>query len=67
MFQAVSRSRNAGMAGALPVPVSEILAYCDLYQIAELNERDRIFRYVNRMDEAYLKHTAEKQKSPKGK
>lgn len=55
------------MAGALPIPVNQILAYCDLYQIAELNERDRIFRYVNRLDEAYLKHVAEKQKSPKGK
>lgn len=62
-YQAMSRSRNAGAAGALPIPVSEILSYCELFYIAQLEERARLFRYVNRLDEAYLDHAAEKAKS----
>lgn len=67
VFQAIARSRAVGMAGALPIPASEILAYCSLYQIAELNERDRIFRYVTRLDETFLQVSAEKAKSKPGK
>jgi len=62
-YQAMARSRNAGMAGALPIPVSEILAYCELFYIAQLDERARLFRYVNRLDNAYLDWAAERSKS----
>jgi hypothetical protein len=61
-YQQMSRSRSAGMGGALPIPVTEILAYCELFYIAQLDERERIFRYVNRLDDAYLAHVAEKTK-----
>ncbi len=66
-YQSIARSRNAGMAGPLPIPVSEILAYCNLFQIVKLDERERIFRYINCLDNAYLDHAAEKSKanSPK--
>jgi hypothetical protein len=62
-YQSLSRSRNAGMGGAMPIPVSEILAFCNLFYIAQLNERERIFRYVNSLDNAYLEYQAEKSKS----
>jgi hypothetical protein len=51
------------MGGAMPIPVSEILAFCNLFYIAQLNERERIFRYVNSLDNAYLEYQAEKSKS----
>lgn len=50
------------MAGPLPVPVSEILAYCLLFQIDNLTERERIFKYVNRLDSVYLDHAAKSSK-----
>lgn len=65
VYQEVTRSRNAGAGGALPIPVTEILAYCELFYIAQLEERTRLFRYINRLDDAYLDHVAEKSKSQK--
>jgi hypothetical protein len=57
-YQGVSRSRNVSMSGPLPIPVSEILSYCILFQIDNLTERERIFKFVNRLDSAYLEHVA---------
>lgn len=42
--------------------MSEILAYCIMFQIDNLTERERILRFVNRLDSTYLEHVAEKQK-----
>lgn len=50
------------MGGALSIPVSEILSYCKLFYIATLDERERLFRYVNGMDNAYLDYAAEQSK-----
>ena len=61
-YQAISGSRQVGMGGPLPIPVSEILAYCDLFYIAELNARERLFKYLKRLDNTYLDHVAEKSK-----
>lgn len=66
-FQDLTGSRNVSMAGALPIPVSEIKAYCELFNIAELEERSRILRYVKVLDNAYLTYVSEKQKKPQGK
>ena len=61
-YRAVSRSRSMSMAGPLPIPVSEILSYCILFKIDNLTERERIFRFVTRLDEAYLEHVESKRK-----
>lgn len=61
-YQGVSRSRNMSMAGPLPILVSEILSYCKLFQIDNLTERERIFKFVNHLDDAYLEHVAAKTK-----
>lgn len=62
-YQSLAKSRRAGMNGPLAIPVSEILSYCELFYIAKLNERERLFRYVNSLDSAYLDYVAEKLKS----
>ncbi len=49
------------MSGPLRVPVSEILAYCTLFYISNITERERLFRYVNSLDSAYLSHVADQQ------
>lgn len=46
------------MGGPLPIPVSEILSYCILFQIENLTERERILKYVNRLDGVYLEHVS---------
>lgn len=66
-YQQMSGSRSVGMGGALPIPVSEILAFCNLFYISGLSERERLFKYVHRLDSAYLDHAAEKAKSSSSK
>lgn len=61
VFQNLSGSRAVSMAGALPIQVSEILAYCTLFKIDPLHERVLIFRYVTEMDSVFLAHLAKKQ------
>jgi hypothetical protein len=57
-YQAVSRSRNVSMAGPLPIPISEILAYFIMFEITNLSERERILKFVNQLDSIYLEHVA---------
>ena len=44
------------MGGPGPIPLSEILAYCDIYRIEDLDERDELVTFVRAMDQAYLEH-----------
>lgn len=44
------------------IPVSEVLAYCALLGISDLNQRERILTAVQRLDVEYLKHHAEQRK-----
>lgn len=53
------------MGGPLPVPISEILAYCHLFYITNVDEREQLLRYVVSIDNAYLEHAAEQSKSAK--
>lgn len=60
-YRALSRSRNVAMTQPLPIPISEILAYCILFQIDNLTEREQILRTVNLLDDVYLEHVAAQQ------
>jgi hypothetical protein len=62
-YNRVSRSRDVSMAGALPLKVSEIAAYCELFKIHSLNERERLFDCITTLDDVYLEHVANKQKA----
>lgn len=62
-FQAMSSSRTAGMSGAMPIPLTEIVAYCNLFYIAQLEEREQLLRYVSSMDRVYLEFAAKQAKS----
>lgn len=42
------------MGSALPIPVTEIKAYCDMFDITLLDDRSRFLKYIRSMDNAYL-------------
>lgn len=42
------------MGAPMPIPLSEILAYCDLYRIHDLDERHEIVTFIQAMDRTYL-------------
>lgn len=54
-FQSLRGSRAMGMsAGA--IPISEIVAYCDLVGIVDATQRQRLARFVMHLDAAERKH-----------
>lgn len=63
VYNRISRSRDVSMAGALPLKVSEISAYCELFKIHSLIERERLFDCVTTLDDAYLEYAAKRQSS----
>jgi hypothetical protein len=61
-FAVLSAGRTVGMA-ANPIPLTEIEAYCRLYQV---EDTDRFIRLIRAMDGAYMDymdHKAEKAKA----
>jgi hypothetical protein len=66
-YNRLSRSRDASMAGPLPIKVSEILAYCTLFEIRHVEERAQLFDHIANLDDAYLDHLANRSKVDKPK
>lgn len=56
-----SRSHSAN-GDPLPIPVSEILAYCTLFRIDGTEERETLCTMVRALDRAFLEHIREKSK-----
>ena len=54
MFTLLSASRGAGMEGPRPIPMSEIEAYCRVYGLTGLEERDDLTWMVRAIDQVYL-------------
>ena len=48
-FWLLSASRPAGMAGVAAIPVAEVLAYCQLHEVAEGPELHRMIRAMDRV------------------
>jgi len=44
----------------LPIPLSEILSYFEMYYIKGVDERERILSRVRALDRAYVNHATEK-------
>ena len=58
-FRVLQDSRPSGM-GIGMIPLSEMVAYCDLYAITDLDERDRFVTMMKALDEAYVGFLNEK-------
>lgn len=59
-FDVLSNSRQYGMGGALPISIESMAAYCSLFEISTLDEREQFIRVIQRLDHAFLALTAEK-------
>lgn len=55
-FWSLSGSRGASMGGAMPIPVSEVLAYCNLICLRDVGLRMSVLRIVQALDAVYLDH-----------
>lgn len=60
-WESLCWSRPVGW-GMGAIPVSEVLAYCALLGISDLDQRERILGAIQRLDAEFLKHHAEKSK-----
>jgi hypothetical protein len=59
----LSPSRNMGW-GAGAIPLSEVKAYCEMFDI-EGDEREELLLLLRALDDEYLKSTNEKSQSKK--
>lgn len=67
-FQVLGRSRPYGYGGPLPIPTSEVLAYCQLRGIHTWDDREDLIYFVNVLDnewisDQYKKQAAEREKT----
>jgi len=53
-FVFLNKSRSPSMDGIAPIPVSEILAYCELFRITNPDDRERLLYAVKAMDGAFI-------------
>lgn len=66
-FIELTDSRPYTQSGSpLPIPISEIRAYCEFFGIETLREKERLFRLVRAQDRAYIEYRHE-QASKEGK
>jgi hypothetical protein len=66
-FHCLSRSRPSGFNSAAAIPVSEVLAYCQLMGIVNQRLRSKYLSLVQDMDRICLDHWAEIQKKQAAK
>lgn len=61
-FYEVSSGREIAEA-VQPIRTAEVLAYCSLTGVAEIEERERLFRVIRHLDTVYIRWVVEKQKT----
>lgn len=54
MFHDLSASRSVTMSGPGPIPVSEVLAYCQLYGIDDVQDRADLLAVIRTLDGFFL-------------
>lgn len=64
IFWTLHAGRSYGMAGALPLQISEIDAYYRLIDEVDSEERTRGLMFMQRMDQVYLEHASKKADKP---
>ena len=67
-FAQLSASRPAGFSGALPIPITEVDAYCRITGVAP-REQPAFLRMIRRLDAGYLELATRKPvalKQPEG-
>lgn len=60
-FLQLTDSRQFTQSGVpLPIPMSEFSAYFQAYKIEDIQERERLIKYVKAQDRTYCDHAAKK-------
>lgn len=59
-FWALAASRGSNGFGLNPIPISEIKALADYYQLRNLDDRENLLTFVQALDTAYLNQLREK-------
>lgn len=59
VFETLSASRGVGMGGPLPITLADVWAYCQLFEITDLEERAKLLRFLQELDQTYLAKSAE--------
>lgn len=63
LFTELSDSRSYTQHGQpLPIPISELVSYCEMFGIKQLSERQTFFRVIRALDRAYVDVSAERMK-----
>lgn len=65
-FNALSSSRSYGMGGPLAVTIEAIYAYCQMFEISDLDDRVAFLHAVQRLDSVYLAEVAKRTDNPSG-
>ena len=53
-FNTLSSSRHYGMGGPLPISISEMAAFCQLFDISAVDDRETFVATMQRLDSVYL-------------
>ena len=61
-FQRLSSSRTAHQGGIGPIPLSEIVAYLNVMNIRDVDDRLTYIKMIQSLDSVYVKHINEKAK-----
>ncbi len=54
VFGVLHPSRGVGLEGPRTIPLSEIEAYCALFRISDLEDREELVTIIRAVDLAYL-------------
>ncbi len=66
-FNVLSDSRQIGQGGIGPIPLSEMKAYMEMFEVSNLDERERFAKMVRALDRVYIKHVNTKLKQDREK
>lgn len=66
-FNVLSDSRQIGQGGIGPIPLSEMKAYMEMFEVSNLDERERFAKMVRALDRVYIKHVNMKLKQDREK
>jgi len=56
-FWVLHGSRGASMGGPMPIPLTEMLAWCDLRGIEDSEDRMELLQHIRTMDAVYLERS----------
>lgn len=66
-YMQLSGSRSLGFGVTGPIPMSEIKAFCDVYEWDDIEERSILVDVVHGCDAAFFEHQERLRKQPKGR